>query len=53
MQSLRIQLQKRLSTFDNLNDMEYARFLAIKFEAARIHLFYLIDIFIAVAVVVA
>ena len=47
-QSFRIQLQKKLSTFDELNEMELS---AIKLEAARLH--FLSDVSVAVAVVVA
>ena len=50
MQSFRIQLQKNMPTFDELNEMEY-RISAIKFEAAQIP--FLSDVFVAVAVVVA
>ena len=47
-QSFRIQLQRRLPTFDELNQI---RLSAIKFEAARIHL--LSVVFVTVAIVVA
>ena len=47
--SFKIQLQRKLPTFDELNEM--AGISAITFEAARLH--FLSDVFVAVAVVVA
>ena len=49
MQSFRIQLQKNLPTFDELQDRDGIS--AIKFEAAQIR--FLSDVFLAVAIVVA
>ena len=46
MQSFRIQLQKNLTAFEELNEMEMIS--AIKFEAARVD--FLSDVFVAVAV---
>ena len=51
MQYFRIQLQKHLPTFDEMNEMERDGISAIKFEAARLH--FLSDVFVAVVVVVA
>ena len=48
MQSFRIQLQKNMPTFDELNEMEYG-ISAIKLEAAQIR--FLSDVFVDVAVV--